>query len=168
MAMRDMPTGPERRGIAANWCRMLILARRPAGYATAARKPGSAMPTVGHVRHIRRMKYRIMALFVVTAGTVLSVAPGFVTATGGDTARRPNPISLTVTAGLSGEYRDGTWLPLFADVTNTGADVNAQLQVVDNQAGGTVGPPLPFGVVYETQAILPGGAHKRLTVMVPT
>ncbi len=87
----------------------------------------------------------ILAIPAVRAG---ALAPAF----------DRDAVALSVRPHFGGYYKYGEWLPLRATVTNTGADLRAELRVAI-QSGNT-------RTSYAVPAPLPSGAHKEITLYV--
>ena len=83
--------------------------------------------------------------------TCLFVLPGFQTAL----AQSQGSVKLAAKIGLDGYCKEDRWLPLKVIVENSGADVNAQIQVID-RAGTNLKP------FTSAELSLPGTSRKEL------
>jgi hypothetical protein len=72
-------------------------------------------------------------------------------------AQTPAP-KMTVTAAFSGTFKYGEWLPLLADIENSGGDVEAVLRVRVENSGSSI--------IYAAPVSLPAGAHKLIPLYV--
>jgi hypothetical protein len=88
---------------------------------------------------------------------------------GGRTHRGvPSPVTLRLSAGYQGIYRDTAWTPVRVTLHNgSSADISGTLQVPETGLGPTLGSSQSFRALYQTPVTLPAGATKRITVYVP-
>ncbi len=68
------------------------------------------------------------------------------------------PIQLNASPAFQGQFKYGEWLPVWVEITNSGPDLNAEIQIPVSGGGGTM--------IFTSPVELPAGAHKRLLVYV--
>lgn len=78
-------------------------------------------------------------------------------------AQSPTPvqtlqIQLNVSPAFQGQFKYGEWLPVWVEITNSGPDVQAEIQIPVSGGSGTM--------VFTSPVELLAGAHKRLLVYV--
>jgi hypothetical protein len=73
-------------------------------------------------------------------------------------AQSSHNLTLEAQAAFEGVYKFGEWLPIWVEVTNDGADLEAELQVRIERSGGSATFAVPVS--------LPSGAHKRVPIYV--
>ncbi|HVC34958.1 MAG TPA: hypothetical protein VNL16_15710 [Chloroflexota bacterium] len=106
--------------------------------------------------------WRILRL-IWTLGCAIGLATALAPA-----ATAASPVTMKVTPGLDGWTRPGDWLPLNVDLTNDGADLDAQI-VVDAGTGASLygKGPSSYRTEYVASASLPRHSHKLVQLSVP-
>lgn len=125
-------------------------------------------------RDLHRVSRRITALILLVFA-VLLCSPALVLAAvpSRDADSRVHPahasaVSLRVSAGFGGVYRDTVWTPIRVVLHNSSsADIQGMLDIPQSSEVPSIGASPAFHGLYRSPVFLPAGETKHLTIYVP-
>ena len=105
-------------------------------------------------------------LFLIMGGLLLvalTLTLIFVTRSTSDQASH-TAVTFQVHIGFDGRYKNGTWVPVYVALSNTGADFTGTLSITPPPSLSTTEWP---STLYQSSITLPMGAQKQVTLYIP-
>src|ERR1019366_6824427 len=120
------------------------------------------MLDTSRIRHLSPRSFLIIGCLALVA-LAICVALLFIRQSTPDQAPSTG-VTLQVHIGFDGRYKDGSWVPVYISLSNTGTDFTGTL---------SISPPDSLtdsewpSALYQSTIILPAGAQKRVTLYIP-
>lgn len=120
------------------------------------------MPDTSKIRHLSLRSFLIIGSLALVA-LAASVTLLFIHQSTPDQTPSTG-VTFQVHIGFDGRYKDGTWVPVYISLSNTGADFAGTLSI--SPPDSLTGSEWPSSL-YQTTIILPAGAQKQVTLYIP-
>jgi hypothetical protein len=120
------------------------------------------MPHTSRIRHLSLRSFLLIGSLTLGALAICATLLFIYQSTPDQTPS--TGVTFQVHIGFDGRYKDGSWVPVYISLSNTGTDFSGTLSI--SPPDSLIASQWP-STLYQTTIILPAGAQKQVTLYIP-